>query len=212
MARIAIIGAGGRISGLVSEQLLADTDNELTLFLRDPDRLGQVDPDRAAVVTGDVKDTAALAAAIDGADAVFSGVGGTDLDAQTDSLIEAMGRSGVRRLVFISMIGVHDEVPGEFGRWNASMIGPYLAAAKLSAKRIEASGLEYTILRPTWLSDEDEVDYETSGKDEPILGTEVSRKSVANLAVRLLTDPELMARQSIGVVKPGTEGDKPAWH
>ena len=45
------------------------------------------------------------------------------------------------------MIGVHDEVPGEFGRWNASMIGPYLAAAKLSAKRIEASGLEYTILR-----------------------------------------------------------------
>lgn len=78
MARIAIIGAGGRIVGLVSERLLADT---------------------------------------------------------------------VRRPVFISMIGVHDEVPGEFGRWNASMIGPYLAAAKLSAKRIEASGLEYTILR-----------------------------------------------------------------
>ncbi|GAA2136298.1 NAD(P)H-binding protein [Glycomyces algeriensis] len=212
MARIAIIGAGGRIARLVTERLLADTDHELTLYLRDPDRLGRIDPDRATAVAGDVNDTATLAAAVKGADAVFSGVGGTDLDAQTDSLIEAMARSGARRLVFISMIGVHDEVPGEFGRWNASMIGPYLAAAKPSAERIEASGLDYTILRPTWLSDEDEVDYETLGRDEPVLGTEVSRTSVADLAVRLLTDPALMARQSIGVVKPGTEGDKPAWH
>jgi uncharacterized protein YbjT (DUF2867 family) len=212
MARIAIIGAGGRIARLATERLLADTDHDLTLFLRKPDRLGPLDDDRVTVAAGDVTDTAVLAAAIGGADAVFSGVGGTDLDAQTDSLIEAMGRTGVRRLVFISMIGVHDEVPGAFGEWNASMIGPYLAAAKPSAKAIEASDLDYTILRPTWLTDDDEVEYETLGRDEPVLGTEVSRKSVADLAVRLLTDPDLMARKSIGVVKPGTEGDKPAWH
>ncbi|MEU5875265.1 NAD(P)H-binding protein [Glycomyces sp. NPDC047369] len=212
MARIAILGAGGRIARLVTERLLAQTDADLTLFLRRPDRLGPVDADRVTVAAGDVLDTVALAAAIDGADAVFSGVGGTDLDAQTDSILDAMGRTGVRRLVFISMIGVHDEVPGAFGAWNASMIAPYLAAAKPSAAAIEASGLDYTILRPTWLTDEDEPDYETTGRDEPVRGTEVSRASVADLAVRLLTEPDLMARQSIGVVKPGTEGDKPAWY
>lgn len=212
MARIAIIGAGGRIAGLVTERLLDQTDAELTLFLRGPDRLGPVDPSRVTVAAGDVTDTTALAAAIDGADAVFSGVGGTDLDAQTASIIAAMTRTGARRLVFVSMIGIHDEVPGAFGAWNASMISPYLAAAKPSAAAIEASDLDYTILRPTWLSDKDEVDYETSGRDEPIRGTEVSRASVADLAARLLTDPDLMARQSVGVVKPGTEGDKPAWH
>ena len=45
----------------------------------------------------------------------------------------------------------------------------------------------------------------------PLKGTEVSRRSVANLAVRIAKQPELYSRQNIGVNKPNTDGDKPAW-
>ena len=42
-------------------------------------------------------------------------------------------------------------------------------------------------------------------------GTEVSRKSVASLAVQIAKNPELHSKENIGVNKPNTEGNKPAW-
>jgi uncharacterized protein YbjT (DUF2867 family) len=68
---------------------------------------------------------------------------------------------------------------------------------------IEASDLDYTILRPAWLNDRDEVDYGTTQKGEPFRNAEavVSRKSVADLVVRLATTPGLEIRRSLGVHK-----------
>lgn len=74
---------------------------------------------------------------------------------------------------------------------------------------VENSDLEYTIIRPAWLTDLDEVDYETTHRDDPFKGTEVSRKSVASLVVSLIDDPTKAIRDSLGVNKPGTDGDRP---
>jgi uncharacterized protein YbjT (DUF2867 family) len=87
----------------------------------------------------------------------------------------------VKRLIFVASLGIYDEVPGKFGAWNHRQIGAYLPPFRRAADAIEASGLEYSILRPAWLTDKDEVDYETTERDEPFKGTEVSRKSVADL-------------------------------
>jgi hypothetical protein len=40
----------------------------------------------------------------------------------------------------------------------------------------------------------------------------VSRKSIADLVVKLSLDPTRYVRGSVGVNKPGTEGDKPSWY
>jgi hypothetical protein len=48
---------------------------------------------------------------------------------------------GIKRLIFISSMGIYDEVPGE--RYG-SIIEPYRKAPSI----IETSGLDYTILRP----------------------------------------------------------------
>ena len=76
---------------------------------------------------------------------------------------------------------------------------------------IEASDTDYTILRAAWLQDEDDVSYETTGRHEPFKGTEVSRKSVAALAVDTILHPNQLVRANVGVSKPGTDGDKPAF-
>ena len=81
-----------------------------------------------------------------------------------------------------------------------------------AAKRIEESGLDYTIIRPTWMTDKNEVDYEKSEKGEPIKDTEVSRKSVAAYVYHLIKYPKEDIGKSIGLGKPGTEGDKPSWY
>ena len=76
---------------------------------------------------------------------------------------------------------------------------------------VEASGLDYTILRPAWLTNADEVAYEVTRKGEPFKGTEVSRKSVAALVADIATSPGLWSRANLGVNKPGTDGDKPGF-
>jgi uncharacterized protein YbjT (DUF2867 family) len=122
-----------------------------------------------------------------------------------------MTAAGVQRLVFITSLGIYDEVPGRFGDWNRRQIGPVLGPYRAAADTIEASGLDYTILRPAWLTNADEISYEVTQRDEPFKGTEVSRKSVAALVTDIVTHPDLRARANLGVNKPGTDGDKPAF-
>jgi uncharacterized protein YbjT (DUF2867 family) len=54
---------------------------------------------------------------------------------------------------------------------------------------IEASDLDYTILRPTWFTDADEVDYETTSKGEPEKGSVISQKSLATLIANIIVSP-----------------------
>lgn len=71
--------------------------------------------------------------------------------------------------------------------------------------------LDYTILRPAWLTDEDEVDYELTNKGELFKGTVVSRKSVADLISAIIDVPVRHVGANLGVNKPNTDGDKPAF-
>jgi len=124
-----------------------------------------------------VLDRKTLDSAVNGQDVVYANLTGDDLDQQAKNIVDAMKHAGVKRLIFIASLGIYDEVPGKFGAWNRRNIGPYLPPFRKSADLIEVSGLDYAILGPAWLTDRDEVNYQTTGRDEPFKGTEVSRKS-----------------------------------
>jgi uncharacterized protein YbjT (DUF2867 family) len=95
---------------------------------------------------------------------------------------------------------------------NRRTIGKYLPSFRRAADLIEASGLDFAILRPAWLTDADEITYETTGRHDPFKGTEVSRKSVAALVVECIRDPKKFSHKNFGVNKPNTDGDKPAFY
>jgi uncharacterized protein YbjT (DUF2867 family) len=195
MHKVLILGASGSIAREVTRLFLAETDAELTLFVRDPRRLPQIEAGPAHVVQGDVFDAAALKDAMAGQDVVFAGLAG-DLERMAATIVSAMDETGPRRLIFISSMGMYNEIPGETYK---SVLDPYRKAAAV----IEASDLDYTILRPAWFTDADEVDYETTQKGEPFRGGIISRKSVAALVVKLAITPDLEVRRSLGVSKPG---------
>lgn len=192
--KVLILGANGSVARIVTDLFLKDTDAQLTLYLRNARRLRNVNPNRCHVVEGDVLDTTKLKEAMTGQDVVYANLAG-DLERQAKSIVEAMNGTDLRRLIFISSMGIYDEVPGEK---HGSILDPYRKSAAL----IEASYLDYTILRPAWFTDADEIDYETTQKGEPFKGSIVSRKSVAALVVKLATSPELEVRHSLGVSKP----------
>lgn len=219
MTTIAVLGANGRIARIAEDMLLAHDDIELTLFIHTEDELGAdiKDNPRVTVVKGDAKNPDDVLNAINGADEVYANLATTqdssaDIIPMAKAVVDMMDKAGIKRLVWISSLGIYNEVPGEFGAWNANILGDYLVNYRKAVDVIEASDLDYTIIRPAWLTDKDEVDFEITEKGELFRGTEVSRKSVASEVVELLLDPDKEVRASIGLDKPGTDGDKPEWY
>lgn len=196
MQKILILGANGQIARIATNLLLERTDAHLTLYLRNSSRLKELQLERITLMEGDVLDFELLRQAVEEQDIVYANLDG-QLVEQARNVVTAMQEMKVSRLIWISSMGIYDEVPGE-------PLGPILDPYRKSAALIEASDLDYTILRPSGLNNNDEIDYETTPKNEPFKGAKksVSRKSVADLVVRLTQSPGLHYRESLGVNKP----------
>lgn len=193
MTRILILGANGQLARHTTPVLLRQPDVALTLYLRRASRLPNPDPQRVRIIEGDVLDRVKLESAMQGQDAVYANLAG-DMASQARTIIDAMRAVGLKRLVFISSMGIYGEVPGEKYR---HVLDPYRDSAAL----IEASGLDYTVLRPGWFTRERKVSYQLTRKGEPFIGHEVSLDSLADLITRLALDPALHTGESLGVSK-----------
>jgi uncharacterized protein YbjT (DUF2867 family) len=192
MKNVIILGAGGNIAEHVIDMLVRKDDINLTLFLRNRSRLRNRDVSRSRIVEGDVLDFNRLKEALAGQDVVYANLSG-DLEAMATNIVRAMDETGVKKLIFISSIGIYD-----------APLRPVLKPYRKAADVIEASDLEYTILRPTWFTNADEVDYETTGKGEPEKGSVISRKSLATLIANIIESPDGYARENLGVNKPNS--------
>lgn len=194
MTNILVIGAHGQIARVATGLLLDRTDAHLTLYLRRASRLDRLAAhSRIDIVEGDATDAAALEQAMAGHDIVYANLSG-DMARQAKAIIAAMQKTGVRRLIFISSMGIYGEVPGQRYR---SILDPY----RDSAAAVEQSGLDYTVIRPAWLNDDDVIAYGTTRKGEPFANPDatVSRKSIGDLIVRLVTEPGFGIGESFGV-------------
>ena len=192
MKNVIILGASGNIAKHVTDILVRRDDINLTLFLRDARRLRNKGVSKFRIVEGDVLDLDQLKQATAGQDIVYANLAG-DLEAMAKNIVKAMEGSGVKRLIFISSIGIYD-IP------LRSVLKPYRKAADV----IEASDLEYTILRPTWFTNAEEVDYETTRKGEPERGSVISQKGLATFITKIIESPEKYVRENLGVNKPNS--------
>lgn len=192
MKNVIILGASGNIAKQVTDILVKKDNIHLTLFLRNANRLKNKDVSRVKIIEGDVLNFNQLKEAIKGQDIVYANLSG-DLEAMAKNIVRAMEEAGVKKIIFISSIGIYD-VPIK------SVLKPYRKAVDV----IEASGLEYTILRPTWFTSTDEVDYEITRKGEPEKGSVISQKSLATFIAKIIESPEKYSRDNVGVNKPNS--------
>ncbi|PTK15572.1 NAD-dependent dehydratase [Staphylococcus saprophyticus] len=210
MTKVLILGANGAVSKAAINSFLENTSYTLRLFLRDANRLPDYASDRIRVREGDATNFEDVNRAMEDVDIVLASLSG-ELDKEAQTIVGAMNANNVKRLIFVTSIGIYNEVPGNFGLWVQDQISDYLVIYRKAADIIEQTDLDYTIYRPAWLTHTNEIDYEITKKDEPFKGTEVSRKSVAAIAVQIAKDPALYSRDNIGINKPNTDFDKPRW-
>ncbi|MDB5886322.1 MAG: NAD-dependent dehydratase [Polaromonas sp.] len=196
MTRVLILGANGQLARHTTKFFLERTDARLTLYLRRANRLQKPvlpNRDRVNFIESDVLDRKTLMTAMPGQDVVYANLAG-DMAAQARAIVDAMQTTGLKRLIFISSMGIYGEVPGEKYR---SVLDPY----RDSAAVIEASDLDYTLLRPGWFTQERAIDYKLTQKGEPFQGHDVSLNSLSDLIVKLALSPTLHVRCSLGVSK-----------
>lgn len=210
MQTVLIIGANGKVSIEATKLFLEDSNFNVDLFLRNAHRIPDYASNRVTVYEGDAKNSKDLEQALDKVDVVFASLSGS-LDIEAQAIVDAMSKKDVKRLIFVAAPGIYDELPAKFNEFNKSQFGDKLTKYRKAADIIEAPTLDYTIIRPAWLTFKNETDYEVTSKDTQFRGTEVSRRSIASLAVRIAKNPELYSKENIGVNKPNTDGDKPAW-
>jgi uncharacterized protein YbjT (DUF2867 family) len=191
MTKVLILGANGQLARNTTRVFLKDAEAHLTLYLRRASRLTNPDPKQVTVVEGDVLDAATLQTAMRGQDVVYANLAG-DMARQARRIVDAMHAAGVKRLIFISSMGIYDEVPGETYR---SVLDPYRDSAAL----IEQSDLDHTILRPGWFRRAPEGPCQITQKGEPFRGHDIALDSLSALIARIGTTPSLYVRTSIGV-------------
>lgn len=195
MTKVLIIGATGTIGGAVRETLLNETDAELTLFARSANRLNI--GSRETAISGDVTNDNDLDKAIAGQDAVFVALSGP-LGTFAKKIVVAMDRNNVSRLLFITSMGIYNEIPASVGsNGNLSSNGvlrPYREAADV----IEASDLNYTVIRPGWFTN-GPVDYEITKKGESFGGHDVSINSIADFVKNAIADETYYSHDSVGL-------------
>lgn len=153
MSLLAITGATGFVGSAVLETALAQGHRVRALVRREQAARGGIE-----WVRGDLEDTAALAAMVAGADAVIHVAGLTNTPdpaafeaanvTGTANVLAAMKAADVRRLVFVSSLSARQPELSAYG------------ASKARAEAlVEASGLDWTTVRPPGVYGPRDVDY-----------------------------------------------------
>ena len=196
--KILIIGATGSIGRKLRKTLLEKTDYKLTLFSTKAGSI-KTDEKREIAISGNVNNKNDLTKVINNQDVVFAALSG-NLGAMAKNIVQVMESSSVKRLIFISSMGIYNEIPKSIGGGNLkenSMLKPYREAADV----IEASSLDYTVIRPGWF-DEGNDNYEITKKGEAFKGHDVSRQAICNLVLKLIQQKEFGIRESLGINRP----------
>ena len=153
--RVLVVGASGFLGAKIQRQL----EQMPTVTLRAMSRRGAPENATAAVewVRGDLMDPASLDAALKGVDVVVSSANGymkesIEADFQGNkNLIEAAARAGVKRFVFLSIVGC-----------EAAPEVPHFLAKAVAEDLIKAAGLPYVFVRAPAFLDQS-ADYVADG-------------------------------------------------
>ena len=204
--KLIIFGATGATGTDLTSQALA-AGHEVTAVVRDPGRLAVPAQPRLRTVTADVMDPASIIPAIAGADAVISAVGPrgtgptTVIRDSVHSIIQAMGKTGTRRLVQVSGSVVADEGESPYMRYllkplaRRTFLRHVCADMRHAEDEIRDSNLDWTIFRPPALTSKAATGtYRTAIDRNLPHGFTVSRADLAVCMLARLDDPTVIHR------------------
>ena len=204
--KLTILGANARTGRLLVQQAL-DAGHEVTAFLRNPDDY-PIQHDRLTLAKGDSMDAAAVAKAIAGADAVLNTVGPVKnapdglMQTTAKNILDGMHKAGVKRLIYLTGAGVKDpKDPPSFGATvmvplMKIMAGKMLADSEAAARLVQASDLDWTVVRAPRLGDDPAKGTYNAGYIKAGFAP-MSRADIAGFMLKRVTDTQFLRESPI---------------
>ena len=186
---IVLLGANGRTGRLVVQQALS-AGHTVPGIVRSTESLRDLQHDRLDMRVGDASDPVFLKKTLPGHDVVMSTVGPR---APTKSacaiyydsaaaIVEAMQATGLKR-VLVTSTALLFPPSGVFDQFIHLIAKNNQKAAELMEDRIRNAGLDYTIARPGFLTNDDDPGFTVADEAAPNGGRSVSRLALANFLV-----------------------------
>jgi nucleoside-diphosphate-sugar epimerase len=190
--RVAIAGGHGKIA-LHLTRFLTERGDQVRSIIRNPDHGDDVRQEGAEPVVCDMETASEdeVAEAIDSTEAVVFAAGagpgsGAERKMTVDygaaaKLMNAAKAKGISRYVIVSSIGADPNKEGD------EVFEVYLRAKGMADAELQQSGLDYTIVRPVRLTDDDGTRRVEVG--EQVERGEVPREDVATVLAEVLHEP-----------------------
>jgi putative NADH-flavin reductase len=199
--QLLIFGATGSLGSHIVAQALAQ-GYTVKAFTRNAAKL-PAQP-RLTVIQGDVSHLDEVTQAVMNVDAVLCALGdgakGTIRSSGTHHIVEAMKKTGVRRLICQTTLGCGDSWNNLNFFWKKVMFGFLLKKAFQDHERQEKiileSGLDFTIVRPSAFTNDAPTGQFKIGFDSQAttLRLKISRADVAQFMLEQLTAPTFMRK------------------
>lgn len=202
--KVILFGATGYIGRLVVKELLKE-GHKVTAFARNPSKLN-LKNNKLTYSAGNALNQNDVFEAVKGHDVVVIALGAgmsrkSIVRSQgTLNIINAMKAQGIRRLICQSTLGAHESWSNLNFWWKYVMFGallkPVFKDHELQESHVLASGLDWTIIRPSAFSDEPATGQFKEGFSpaERNLSLKISSADVANFLCHQISDLSYVRR------------------
>lgn len=204
--KIIVFGASGRTGKHIVEQALG-VGYEVTAFIHKTRGLERLE--KLRMDDGDVLDAAGVEKAVAGHDAVLSALGrgsspGPVSFPGTKNIVDAMDKAGVQRLIVESALGAGDSARKISFVDRLLVRGVLLRSSYKDKDRmeeyVEKSDLEWTIVRPSRLTDGPRRGAYRAGEQIPLnIASGISRADVADFMLKQVESGDFVRKKpSVG--------------
>lgn len=205
--KLLIIGSTGGTGRELVKQAI-EQGHQVTAFARTPSKLG-ISHHNLRIAQGDVTSYGSIETAVAGQDAILCALGtkvirkNTIQSDGTRNIVQAMQKSGVKRLVVETSLDVGDS-RGQLGFFfahviRATFLRNIFEDKELQERIVRESGLDWIIVRPAMLTDGPPTgNYRAGFSASDKIARKISRADVADFMLKQTTSSEFL-RQTPGL-------------
>ena len=197
MKKILILGASSPTGKVLLTHLQTSNKNlEITCLVRNPEKLSSFG--KINIIKGDVIDQQLLSSSMKDKDMIITLLAGDNLVTLAENIIKSMKENNVKRIIWMTGMGIHHEVPGPIKEILDKLVmsQPHYVKA---ADTIMNSGLDYTLLRGAHLTDNDNRKYYIQKEGEDLHCNTCDRIAIAEFIETIIDNMDLYKNESIGV-------------
>ena len=197
MKKILILGTSSTTGKVLLNHLQSTKQNlEIICYVRSPDKLSSFE--NLNIIKGDIVEQSNLSSSMKGIDMVITLLNGHNLVTQAENIIKSMKENSIKRIIWMTGMGIHHEVPGPVKEILDKLVESqphYVKAADI----VMNSGLEFTLLRGAHLTNGNNRKYFLQKEGEFLHCNTCDRMAVAEFISTIIDNMNLYKNESIGI-------------